>query len=406
MWLYKNIVIVFVLISDLNYITSDGGLKNLSDDDIYKSDFNRDEFLDSFGLITKYGYNCEKVSVTSEDGYIINTFRIPGKGPSVLLVHGVSDSSDEWLVLGPGRSLAYQLADRGLDVWLFNYRGNRYSKGHIKNITKEQYWNFSYEEMGTRDVPAVIDHILNVTSQQKLSYIGFSQGTTVFFVMCSMRPEYNDKIKVPILLAPVAWLSNLKTPLINLGKNEQLFNLLTNGFGLYELFPYDPNRAFQSIICHRKLPATICSIEYRISYGLENSSYLSPDRITVIDSHVPAGVSAKNLMHFIQGYNSKRFQRFDYGLQKNQEMYSSQYPPLYDVKKVTVPVNLIASESDWLSTYKDVNVLKNKLPNIKRFIMYDKSLELSHLEFVYGTRVNSLINDPVINILLDDLNMR
>lgn len=275
------------------------------------------------------------------------------------------------------------------------------------NIPKKEYWDFSYEEMGTRDVPAVIDHILSVTAYGKISYIGFSQGTTLFFVMCSMRPEYNDKIHVPILLAPVAWVSNLKMLSLNFfGRNTQLFDLLTDGIGLYELFPFNPNKAYSSINCHRRYPTMLCNIEYHINFGLTNSSYLSPDKITVIDSHLPAGVSAKNLLHFIQGFTSKRFQRFDYGPEKNLEVYFTKHPPIYDVKQITVPVNLISSETDWLSHYKDVQVLAKKLPNVKRFIMFNKSLEFSHLEFVFGTRVKDFVNDPVVNILLDDLNMR
>lgn len=42
--------------------------------------------------------------------------------------------------------------------------------------------------------------------------VGFSQGTTSFFVMTSMRPEYNDKIIAANLLAPVAFLKNNRNP--------------------------------------------------------------------------------------------------------------------------------------------------------------------------------------------------
>ena len=54
---------------------------------------------------------------------------------------------------------------------------------------------FSWNEMGKFDAPAMIDHILNVTGHDKLYYIGFSMGNTIFFTMMHHRPEYNEKVR-------------------------------------------------------------------------------------------------------------------------------------------------------------------------------------------------------------------
>lgn len=64
-----------------------------------------------------------------------------------------------------------------------NNRGCAYSLGHktLDPNNKDDepiYWNFSFEEMGIYDLPAEIDFILEKTGQEKLSYIGHSQGTT------------------------------------------------------------------------------------------------------------------------------------------------------------------------------------------------------------------------------------
>lgn len=63
--------------------------------------------------------------------------------------------------------------------------------------------------MGIYDQPAVIDYILQKTSFPKLYYIGFSQGTTSIMVLLSVKPEYNDKIYVASLLAPVGYMSHV-----------------------------------------------------------------------------------------------------------------------------------------------------------------------------------------------------
>ena len=62
--------------------------------------------------------------------------------------------------------------------------------------------------MGFYDLPASIDHILEITGEKELIYIGHSLGTTAFFVMASTLPEYNKKIKFQISLAPVTAITH------------------------------------------------------------------------------------------------------------------------------------------------------------------------------------------------------
>jgi pimeloyl-ACP methyl ester carboxylesterase len=69
--------------------------------------------------------------------------------------------------------------------------------------------------MGTHDVPAEIDHILGKTGQNKLYYIGHSMGSTMFFVMMSQRPEYNEKIQAMIAFAPAAYFTPSKNPIVH-----------------------------------------------------------------------------------------------------------------------------------------------------------------------------------------------
>jgi len=56
---------------------------------------------------------------------------------------------------------AYVLARQGYDVWIGNNRGTRFSLGHTTlDNKKKPYWEFDWEEMGTKDTPKVIDYIL------------------------------------------------------------------------------------------------------------------------------------------------------------------------------------------------------------------------------------------------------
>lgn len=69
-------------------------------------------------------------------------------------------------------------------------------------------------QIGVGDIPDMIDYITSRTGQQRMHYIGHSQGTTAFFVMCSERPAYNDRIISAHLMAPIAFMGNLRSPFV------------------------------------------------------------------------------------------------------------------------------------------------------------------------------------------------
>lgn len=51
------------------------------------------------------------------------------------------------------------------------------------------------------------------TTSNNLIYIGHSMGTTMAFALLSTRPEYNEKILAAFALAPVAYMSHVKSPI-------------------------------------------------------------------------------------------------------------------------------------------------------------------------------------------------
>ncbi|VVC86708.1 unnamed protein product [Leptidea sinapis] len=187
----------------------------------------QDAILDVPDLIRKYNYPVEEHSVITRDGYIIGLHRIPhgrdsnttpGNKPAVLVMHGLLGSSADWVLMGPETALAYILAEEGFDVWLGNARGNFYSRRHLllnPDEDNNSFWQFSLDEIGNIDLPAVVDYILRRTGRSGLHYIGMSQGTTVFFIMGSLRPEYSEKILSMHALAPVAYTTQGRNALVD-----------------------------------------------------------------------------------------------------------------------------------------------------------------------------------------------
>lgn len=93
-----------------------------------------------------------------------------------------------------------------------DYRGNKGSRRKHNDKDPDDhagdYWKFSFHEIGYYDIPAVIDHIRSVTKQQKINYIGHSQGVVTMMIALSERPEYNKYIKQIHALAPVIFMED------------------------------------------------------------------------------------------------------------------------------------------------------------------------------------------------------
>lgn len=57
--------------------------------------------------------------------------------PVVLMVHGLSDCADTWILNGVDKSPGFVVASAGYDVWITNSRGNVYSRGHVRLNDKD-----------------------------------------------------------------------------------------------------------------------------------------------------------------------------------------------------------------------------------------------------------------------------
>jgi lysosomal acid lipase/cholesteryl ester hydrolase len=112
----------------------------------------------------------------------------------------------------------YNFQVRSLSVWLGNLRGNTYSRYHeTLSETDIKFWDFSWDEMAEYDLPAMIDYIYDVKSQEDkanfdhdLLYVGHSMGGTIFYAMMATKLEYNTKVRAAFLLAPVTYMAGLK----------------------------------------------------------------------------------------------------------------------------------------------------------------------------------------------------
>lgn len=185
--------------------------------------------------------------MTTDDGYVLGTYRIPGPRPDrggaqgppsrvVLLQHGLLDSSATW-ALEPDTSLAFLLADRGWDVWLGNSRGNAFSRNHTGLDPRgPAFWSFSLDDMAAHDLPALVRYVRGVTGAARIAYVGHSQGATIALAGLASSAELRGSLAAAVLLAPAASLRHIDSvPMRALAalRADELFTLL----GVTEFMP-------------------------------------------------------------------------------------------------------------------------------------------------------------------------
>ncbi|KAL3279056.1 hypothetical protein HHI36_016571 [Cryptolaemus montrouzieri] len=360
-------------------------------------------------LADKYGYPMEIHEVITEDGYILTMQRIPHgrNGTSAnlrvaLLVHGLLTQAEQFVLQGMYHgSLAYSMADNGYDVWLANCRGTSHSRKHISYSSKQpQFWNFSFHEIGIYDLPAKIDYILEKTKKRKIYYVGYSQGGTVFYVMCTERPEYQQKIVMASLMAPSGLI---KRPQFSLGKiltqNHKLIWELIKRYNMY-CFPsmkYSLGKIVLSL-CVDSTMTKICSHVLQLAVEIKPTNITQFQYMWPIMFRFVPRASTKQFVHFFQIASTEKFRQFDYGTKRNLEIYGKSEPPEYFVENIAVPIAFYYALKDNLATYKDIQEMCGRILRCEKSSFIHNE-DFVHLDFVLSYNLEELVNIPVIRFM-------
>ncbi|XP_026763238.2 lipase 3 [Galleria mellonella] len=367
-----------------------------------------DVYFNATQLLKKYGYPVEEHTIQTGDGYYLTVFRImkytarrtrsvASKGV-VLLMHGLYGSADDWLLMGPEYSLAYLLADEGYEVWLGNVRGNKYGRQHVsKHPAQKDFWQFSVDEIARVDLPSLIDYVLQITGQKKLYYVGYDQGTTAFFAMASTMPEYGDKIIKMYAMAPMVYMSHVRSPMVRMiAPTSDLHEQLSPYFMDGEFHPSkELLKTLGGEMCEKEIGCRkICSNLNFVMSGV-NLEHMEPAQIPMITGHLPAGGSTRQIKQYSQSFASREFRMYDHGAKINKKMYGSVQPPVYDVSKIQTPVVLYYSEEDWLSHPKDVERLHRELPNVTEYYKVPEGY-FAHMDYQHYKKAPEMVYTRLI----------
>lgn len=355
------------------------------------SDAQRDATASFMELCNIHGYKAESHTVVTDDGYILLMFRIPGflnetstvLKPAALLMHGLIDLSDSWIVNDPDKAPGFMMANAGYDVWFGNSRGTKYSKGHTTlDPTSHTFWQFTFMHMGKYDVPALVDYVLNRTGQKKLVYVGHSQGSTQMLAQLSDNPEFMNKIHIFIACAPATSIAHLENGVFQMFKSSALFKIL-DFLHIDQVMPATDTPNLFYYAC--KVLNLVCSgvVEFFADLKVEEDN---TDRFDVILAHETGGTSTLDMIHWqqlLQYQNPQAFKKFDYGESVNFSVYGRSTPPDYDLSKVPGPIAMFFGVDDRLATPKDADWLLSQVP--KESVVYlDRELKAGHLTFMWG----------------------
>ncbi|KAG2482203.1 hypothetical protein HYH03_018848 [Edaphochlamys debaryana] len=322
-------------------------------------------------LVAPHGYALQEHFVTTEDGYVLRLFRMantsflpggsfppapaggsnasggvgggsggssrssgtPGGGgkgvgsgggggggvPALrvaFLQHPLMGSAVDWVVMGPGRSVAFLLADRGYDVWLTNVRGNRFSRNHTSLDPDSpedapRFWGYSFDHHIAYDLLAALEHVGGATGAERVAVVAYSQGTTIILGALSAHPSIAARVSAAALLAPVAFVGGMTSPVFRamaVLRMERLFRLL----GMHEYGPHLPHFAALSAAFCGAFPAP-CTAYLTL---LSPNANIDPALMPSIMTFLPSGTSSVNMQHWgqlVRSPNATRLARFDFG---------------------------------------------------------------------------------------------
>ena len=355
-------------------------------------------FMTPSQIAAKYGYRLDSHWVTTEDGYILEIHNIPKQGaPVVFLQHGLVDSSMTWMLNRKEGSFAFILSDNGFDVWMGNVRGNTFARNHTTlSVKSDEFWDFSFDEMNSIDLPNMVDYVLNKTVQRDLFYVGHSQGTEIGFTQFSRNVELSKKIKLFIALAPVARIDHAAGIFGYLSEFQRIIEWFLKEFHIKEFLPSNWfTKGFATMVCPEE-PA-LCS-EVLFVVGGYSHGNLDSSRNDIYISHTPAGTSVKNVIHWAQMKKAKKLQMFDFGSKKeNMEHYGTPYPPEYNITGLKVPTVLVTGDNDYLADPTDELWLIQQIrQSVVKFIDLDN---FNHMDFLWSMKAPTRVYYPVIDIM-------
>ncbi|KAK9879009.1 hypothetical protein WA026_003823 [Henosepilachna vigintioctopunctata] len=295
------------------------------------------------------GFHNRIYTVVTEDGYILRVdrlFRESSQKTPVIMGSGASTNSMIYIELG-NKSLAFFLANEGYDVWLINWRGTRFSRGHVSlSPNNSTFWQTGFHDMAVYDLKTISNFVYAETGRRAI-YIGFSMGSTIALIYNIREQKSAERtLKTIIHLAPVATFRH-SAPFIKYMSTiwpflKILVRILWNG----EVIPYNKHTTF---FCSPfPLNVQICDLIIQPFAGINHD--IDPLLYPVTNIQIRDSITTGTVDHYVQIIKTDRFEELSYGRLGNLKKYHQINPPLYEFSELTIPQIMFVGEKDILAT--------------------------------------------------------
>ncbi|XP_015786663.1 lipase member K [Tetranychus urticae] len=408
---------------NINHRSNNFNEKNFdkNDDNTAQSNLIIDETRSIDQLIVDYGYSFNKYYVTTSDGYILTIHRIKNPCLSdepldpIILGHPATQDGSIFIDGSPfynpiscstgavdepfNPNLGFLLADLGYDVFMPSFRGFRYSRNHTDyNPAKDaEYWDFTSDEMGKYDAPAIVDFVLGLSTYPEVIWIGHSLGVSIPLILLATQPSYEEKIRHVIGLAPTTFLGHTTHPSTRYWADSGLGKEKQTEFG-----PKEDNKTTtkrESIVANRASNESLTKLsrQYFYDFGYDPAQ-TNVTRLPVFYAQ-QTQTSLSTYVHFSQLACTPYFKAFDGGKKRNTREYGKPKPPFYKISQIrNVTFTIMASPNDKVAKLNDVKKLVKtlKAPVDLKIVKYKK---MNHFGFLWSLNRQKLVNDVIVDTL-------
>ena len=348
-------------------------------------------------FMSSNGFPLEENSVTTPDDYILSVWHLKPKAPNgkvVFLQHGLADTAWTFFQLG-SKSLPFLLLKEGFDVWLGNIRGNIFSNKHVSKDPKDVksgFGEYSIDDFVEYDLPTMINYVKSRVGAKKMSYIGHSQGTTIFFMLAMHNPTlFETSFDRFCALGTVPNIAHTEFAPIEL--LDKIYGVL-KAINIFDtLMLSDFQRNLLATFC--KYSAGICGKFFDAGASIKPSNRMDYKNIYNFLYYFPGGTSKNNLLHWSQIHDMKKLVYYNPNFDK--EKTAKEYNK-NNLKKWKVKSLIARTDDDTFSSYQDVTDFYYEVED-KSVI---KLLDLKNYGHIDVLAADSAYNDiflPIIDFI-------
>ncbi|XP_003748499.1 gastric triacylglycerol lipase [Galendromus occidentalis] len=388
--------------------------------------------------VRAHGLSFEWLEVPTQDDVTIRVHhlwnpRVNGTMIPVLMAHSLLVSGDVFLLNKPEQSFAMILANNGYDVYIINFRGSSYSP-----LTRDEFVNSTLDDNIFKDFPATIDFVLQRTNQETLNIVAYSKGAYVSLGLLANKPEYNQKVRLLILMCPVTAITK---PVALISSLMGVLEVAIKTFGIPLSDIVDSNFYFGifrlpgvpraiDLLGHLLPIGTRCVYNALLTGTIDCISPLNFD-IDLIEKvfirGVPDGVKTRELIQFTQNSRSEQFQSYSPSwydrslgnilgsvpealahvvyVRENLDNVEE-----YDLSAVTAPVAILQANHEVFSQPQDYRRIRNSLCsniiggrlNPDKYVFAVTDPNFAHTDPTVGTRSDEVYGNAFYMIMREN----